>query len=124
MASKDGPTSGFSYPDVTTLDGLVALLHDYPGDLYLRWSRGPDLDLTPRARSADDLTGLPQPGLSATALAVEDWWQDRPLRPWAARRLSPAPKSGALAKIRGRSRGRSWPSSPSAAVRGPGAPLM
>jgi hypothetical protein len=37
--------------------------------------------------SFDELTGVELPGLSANALAVEPWWQDRPLRLWLARRL-------------------------------------
>jgi hypothetical protein len=37
--------------------------------------------------SFDDLTGVSLPGLSANPLAVEPWWDDRPLRLWVARRL-------------------------------------
>jgi hypothetical protein len=78
---------GFACREVTHLDGLVDLLEAHPRDLYLRWSRGPEADLAPQPRSSDELTGLPLPGLSATPLAVEDWWRDRPLRLWVARRL-------------------------------------
>jgi len=53
--------------------------------MYVRWSRGPEADAA--GTSADDLTGGQLPGLSASPLAVEPWWQDRPLRLWIARRL-------------------------------------
>ncbi|QXJ21845.1 hypothetical protein AGRA3207_002746 [Actinomadura graeca] len=71
-------------PTLTTLDQLVRLL-DEGGDLFIRWSRGPDADASNSSR--DDLTGAPLPGLSANPLAVEEWWPPRPLRLWAARRL-------------------------------------
>ncbi|GHF28337.1 hypothetical protein GCM10010218_06810 [Streptomyces mashuensis] len=54
--------------------------------LYVRWSRGPGVDLA-ASSSVDELTGTPLPGLSANSLDVEPWWQDRPIRLWAARRL-------------------------------------
>ncbi|GGX89626.1 hypothetical protein GCM10010358_49470 [Streptomyces minutiscleroticus] len=54
--------------------------------LYVRWSRGPAVDLA-RSSSSDELTGVPLPGLSANSLDVEPWWEDRPVRTWAARRL-------------------------------------
>jgi hypothetical protein len=57
----------------------------------VRWSRGPDVDLmhdgAGPASSRDSLTGVPLPGLSANPLAVEQWWGDRPVRLWVARRL-------------------------------------
>jgi hypothetical protein len=56
-------------------------------DLYVRWSRGPGVDLDRRPVSTDDLSGAALPGLSASPLAKEDWWGDRPLRGWVARRL-------------------------------------
>jgi hypothetical protein len=71
-------------PTLHGLDEVVDLLGDR-ADLYVRWSRGPDLDATTTSR--DDLTGVPLPGLSANPLAVEDWWEGRPLRLWVARRL-------------------------------------
>jgi hypothetical protein len=61
-----------------------------PGErLFVRWSRGPEVDLAcgPEQSSKDALTGVDLPGLSANPLAVEDWWGDRPLRLWVARRL-------------------------------------
>lgn len=76
-------------PTVQTLDELTELARRCPR-LLVRWSRGPAADATgPYAtgRSADDLTGEPLPGLSASPLAVEPWWGDRPLRLWIARRL-------------------------------------
>jgi hypothetical protein len=54
-------------------------------DLYVRWSKGPSHDRD--SQSSDDLTGMDLPGLSASALAVEDWWRDRSLKLWVARRL-------------------------------------
>ncbi|MFI6849500.1 DUF6098 family protein [Kitasatospora sp. NBC_00085] len=81
-------TTPFPGPDITTLDALANLLRAHPGEqLYVRWSRGPGTDLADESGSLDDLTGVPLPGLSVTPLTVEDWWQDRPLRLWVARRL-------------------------------------
>lgn len=37
--------------------------------------------------SRDDLTGLALPGLSASPLDVEEWWDGRPVQVWVARRL-------------------------------------
>ena len=42
---------------------------------------------TGAAARAAVLTGVRLPGLSANPLAVEPWWDDRPLRLWIARRL-------------------------------------
>jgi hypothetical protein len=69
---------------VESLDELAELVGDQE-NLYLRWSAGPDHDSTRRSR--DELTGIRLPGLSASALAVEPWWDDRPMRLWVARRL-------------------------------------
>jgi hypothetical protein len=67
-----------------SLDELAQLVGER-GDLYLRWSEGPDADR--EGRSRDELTGVELPGLSVNALAVETWWAERPLRLWVARRL-------------------------------------
>lgn len=69
---------------VETLDELTDLVRRCSG-LFVRWSRGPAADQA--GASSDDLTGEPLPGLSANPLAVEPWWEDRPLRLWVARRL-------------------------------------
>jgi hypothetical protein len=69
---------------VRTLDELVELVQQRPA-LYIRWSRGPDADGGRTSR--DDLTGVPLPGLCANPLAVEDWWGERSLRLWVARRV-------------------------------------
>jgi Family of unknown function (DUF6098) len=69
---------------VATLDELTRLARRRPS-LFVRWSRGPDADAA--GTSSDDLTGSRLPGLSASPLAVEPWWGDRPLRLWIARRL-------------------------------------
>jgi hypothetical protein len=66
------------------LDDLVELVGGRD-DLFVRWSRGPGVDL--EGTSRDDLTGVPLPGLSANALAIEQWWDDRSPRLWVARRL-------------------------------------
>jgi len=71
-------------PTVHRLDDLVDLVESEPA-LYIRWSRGPGYDVGSTSR--DELTGVPLPGLSASPLAVEDWWGDRSLRMWVARRL-------------------------------------
>ncbi|MEU4779440.1 DUF6098 family protein [Micromonospora sp. NPDC023633] len=80
-------------PVVDGLDQLVDLLRNAPPgeQLYIRWSRGPGVDLSgghgSEQSSKDALTGIDLPGLSANPLAVESWWGDRPLRLWVARRL-------------------------------------
>lgn len=78
-------------PTMTNLADLTRLVDDPPvdGELYLRWSLGPAVDLVddPGGSSRDTLTGTRLPGLSANPLAVEDWWGDRSRRLWAARRL-------------------------------------
>jgi Family of unknown function (DUF6098) len=71
-------------PTVWTLDELTELARQHPG-MFVRWSRGPDADVA--GQSSDELTGSRLPGLSANPLAVEEWWGDRPLRLWIARRL-------------------------------------
>ncbi|MGO1051282.1 DUF6098 family protein [Crossiella sp. CA198] len=72
-------------PVLTSLDELAKVVERHRGELYLRWSRGPATDQGSVSR--DELTGVELPGLSASPLAVEDWWADRPLPVWVARRL-------------------------------------
>jgi hypothetical protein len=78
-------------PTITGLSELARLVDDPPagGELYLRWSLGPAVDLAddPGGSSRDTLTGTRLPGLSANPLTVETWWGDRSRRLWAARRL-------------------------------------
>jgi hypothetical protein len=76
-------------PTISTLDDLAELVRQDAQDLYVRWSLGPEVDLDGRAHgsSRDALTGIPLPGMSANSLRVEDWWGDRPLDLWVARRL-------------------------------------
>jgi hypothetical protein len=64
-------------PTLRTLDELADVL-DGRDDLYIRWSRGPDVDL--QTSSTDDLTGVPLPGLSVNPLELEEWWEGRSLR--------------------------------------------
>lgn len=71
-------------PTISSLDELADLLGSRQ-DLFIRWSRGPGADLAGRSR--DELTGVELPGLSVSALAVEQWWGDRSRRTWVARRL-------------------------------------
>ncbi len=71
-------------PVVRTLEELAELVGDRD-DLYVRWSRGPDVDACRTSR--DELSGVPLPGLSASALGVEPWWEDRDRSVWVARRL-------------------------------------
>ncbi len=51
----------------------LARLVDRPppdGELFLRWSKGPQVDLPDGGSSRDTLTGIALPGLSANPLAV------------------------------------------------------
>jgi hypothetical protein len=70
---------------VRSLAELTELVERHRG-LYVRWSRGPETDLR-EVSSTDDLTGVSLPGLSASPLGVEAWWEGRPVRVWVARRL-------------------------------------
>ncbi|WP_037634689.1 DUF6098 family protein [Streptomyces katrae] len=71
---------------IRSLDELTGMLATRRG-LYVRWSLGPQVDLFREPSSRDGLTGIELPGLSANPMDVEDWWGQRPLRTWAARRL-------------------------------------
>lgn len=72
-------------PVVRSLADLAVLVERHEG-LYVRWSRGPETDLGATS-STDELTGVSMPGLSANPLAVEEWWQNRSVELWVARRL-------------------------------------
>ncbi|WP_249713985.1 DUF6098 family protein [Rhizomonospora bruguierae] len=80
-------------PTIDDLAQLAALLDrdDRGAELYVRWSRGPEVDLpdglNTDQRSRDALTGIELPGLSANSLRVEPWWGGRSTRLWVARRL-------------------------------------
>lgn len=80
----DTPDEVDGLPSLETLDGLVGFIQGRT-DVFVRWSAGPaaDRDTT----SYDELTGVELPGLSANPLAVEQWWGERSLRLWVARRL-------------------------------------
>ena len=94
-----GPPAGYGapmdsgMPVIASLDELADAVRsrNRGSDLYVRWSRGPDHDLPhgPIAHqpSHDPLTGVPLPGLSVSPLRVEQWWGDRPVQFWVARRL-------------------------------------
>lgn len=68
---------------VDTLDELSDLI-DRTGEVFVRWSTGPDDDA--RERSVDHASGLELPGLSVTSLSPPRWWA-RPTREWVARRV-------------------------------------
>ncbi|MGV9253344.1 DUF6098 family protein [Streptomyces sp. NPDC003697] len=72
-------------PVMHSLADLAALVEGRRG-LYVRWSRGPGIDLGATS-STDELTGVPMPGLSASPLDVEEWWEGRSVELWVARRL-------------------------------------
>lgn len=78
---------------IDDLAELASLVEDAgpAEDLYVRWSRGPDMDRAGgdpcEQSSRDALTGITLPGLSANPLRVEPWWGDRSVRLWVARRL-------------------------------------
>ncbi|WP_329063620.1 DUF6098 family protein [Amycolatopsis sp. NBC_01480] len=78
-------------PTVADLDELTRFYRSDGGDdLYVRWSRGPGVDLAPELAaqaSRDGLTGVELPGLSANSLRCEPWWRGRSTRLWLARRL-------------------------------------
>jgi hypothetical protein len=61
-------------PVIETLDELVELVQSQPG-LYVRWSRGPEVDA--HRTSRDDLTGAELSGLCANPLDIEEWWPPR-----------------------------------------------
>ncbi|MEV6809255.1 DUF6098 family protein [Streptomyces sp. NPDC017248] len=72
-------------PVVSTLTEAARLAERHQG-LYVRWSRGPGADLH-TSSSTDELTGVALPGLSANPLDVAEWWGDRSVELWVARRL-------------------------------------
>jgi hypothetical protein len=84
--SQSTPAPAGDVAVVTVLDELVDLVRSRPEDLYVRWTSDPDRDVG-EFTSTDELTGVPLPGLSANALAIEPWWEDRDPRVWVARRL-------------------------------------
>jgi len=71
---------------ISTLDELVDRVQLETLPLYVRWSSDIARDLK-TGISKDELTGIDLPGLSANGLAVEEWWEQRSLRTWVARRL-------------------------------------
>jgi hypothetical protein len=73
---------------VRSLTELADLVRDWDDDhvLYVRWTVDIGRDIRTGV-SRDELTGIALPGLSANSLAVEPWWNDRPLTAWLARRL-------------------------------------
>lgn len=74
---------------IASLSELADVVRDWddPGRLlYVRWTDDIQRDVRTGV-SRDELTGIELPGLSANCLAVEDWWGDRPLTAWLARRL-------------------------------------
>lgn len=82
MTSNDLPVCG----SLSELVDLVTRGDQGGEDVFVRWSRGPAFDLAPGHTSTDELTGVPMPGLSASPLKIEWWWQSRSPRVWIARR--------------------------------------
>jgi hypothetical protein len=73
---------------IRTLEELARFVDSADGGrgLFVRWTPDPDGDVA-ACSSRDELTGVTLPGLSANPLAMEPWWDDRPLDLWLARRL-------------------------------------
>jgi len=63
------------------------------GTVYLRYSEGPEEDLTHRS-SRDYEADVDLPGLSVTVASPEPWWP-RPVEDWVARRLCKYAELGA-----------------------------
>lgn len=63
------------------------------GTVYLRYSQGPEEDLTHRS-SRDYEADVDLPGLSVTVASPEPWWP-RPVEDWVARRLCKYAELGA-----------------------------
>ncbi|MET9431365.1 MULTISPECIES: DUF6098 family protein [unclassified Streptomyces] len=82
---RTAPDGVTELPTVSSLEELGDLVERH-GRLYVRWSRSPADDMND-THSADHLTGITMPGLSANPLQIETWWEDRPVRLWVARRL-------------------------------------
>jgi hypothetical protein len=68
---------------VTSLTEVVELV-DTHGTLFLRYSKGPEVDS--RGPSKDYEADVSLPGLSVTVVSPEPWWP-RPVEDWVARRL-------------------------------------
>lgn len=69
---------------VTSLAQLTELMGLLGGDVYVRYSAGPEADHG--SGSIDGESGCELPGLSVNPLTPEPWW-DRPVEQWAARQL-------------------------------------
>lgn len=75
---------GGELPRVTSLKALVALF-DGSGEVYLRYSKGPEHDAGAES-SRDYEADVEMPGLSVCAVMPEAWWP-RPAEEWVARRI-------------------------------------
>jgi hypothetical protein len=84
MSAQSG-TGGTDLPVLHSLDEVTDLVARC-GPVFVRWSDGPGTDL-PEQSTVDGLSGLAMPGLSATPLEPEPWWQDRPLALWVGRKV-------------------------------------
>ena len=70
---------------IRDFDELVALVRASEPPLYLRYSKGPDHDVS-GGPSRDYEAGVDLPGLSVTNISPEPWWS-RPVEDWVARRI-------------------------------------
>ena len=70
---------------ITEFDRLVGVVEARPDTVYLRYSHGPDADVSGRP-SRDHESGVQLPGLAVTILTPEPWW-GRPTADWIARRV-------------------------------------
>ena len=79
-------TDGEKITSLKELADILTSWADQERGLYVRWTDDVERDARTEV-SRDELTGIELPGLSANSLAVESWWNDRPMTTWVARRL-------------------------------------
>ncbi len=68
--------------EVTSVDGLVAMVEQHPEPLYVRFSSGLNRD-----GSVDHESGLPLPGVSVNPLRPPAWWKGPPVADWVTRQV-------------------------------------
>jgi hypothetical protein len=114
MVMAQGLCTGL--PVIRRLDALAGLVRRR-GEVYVRWSRGPEHDL-PKSRTTDGLSGIDMPGLSVNPLHPPPWWPGHDVELWVARKLHEySPLAGRLEDDG--SRKRAWVAAGDVAGRGP-----